>query len=45
MFAMFITFVPGHSSNDKHDVEGELQDADINLAERIGNDNGNLVFN
>jgi hypothetical protein len=28
-----------------HDVEGELQDADINLAERIGNDNGNLVFN
>ncbi|OQE82289.1 hypothetical protein PENNAL_c0037G05506 [Penicillium nalgiovense] len=28
-----------------HDVEGELQDADINLAERIGNDNGELVFN
>ncbi|KAJ5469918.1 hypothetical protein N7530_007275 [Penicillium desertorum] len=28
-----------------HDVDGELHDADINLSERIGNDNGNLVFN
>ncbi|CAG8900368.1 unnamed protein product [Penicillium egyptiacum] len=27
------------------DVDGEEHDADINLAERIGNDNGNLVFN
>lgn len=27
------------------DVEGEGQSADINLSERIGNDNGNLVFN
>ncbi|CAG8049472.1 unnamed protein product [Penicillium salamii] len=26
------------------DVEGEEQDADINLAECIGNDNGQLVF-
>ncbi|KAJ5089035.1 hypothetical protein N7532_007719 [Penicillium argentinense] len=26
-------------------VEGEEQEADINLAERIGNDNGTLVFN
>lgn len=26
------------------DVEGEDRDADINLAERIGNDNGRLVF-
>ncbi|KAJ5941616.1 hypothetical protein N7516_001784 [Penicillium verrucosum] len=28
-----------------HDVDGEEHDADINLAERIGNDNGHLVFN
>ncbi|KAJ5837041.1 hypothetical protein N7447_003067 [Penicillium robsamsonii] len=27
------------------DVEGEEHHADINLSERIGNDNGNLVFN
>ncbi|CAI7629395.1 hypothetical protein PCG10_008413 [Penicillium crustosum] len=27
------------------DVDGEGHDADINLAERIGNDNGHLVFN
>ncbi|CAI7652873.1 unnamed protein product [Penicillium bialowiezense] len=26
------------------DVEGDEHDADINLAERIGNDNGRLVF-
>ncbi|KAJ5165568.1 Cyanovirin-N, partial [Penicillium coprophilum] len=28
-----------------NDVEGEGQAADINLSERIGNDNGRLVFN
>ncbi|KAJ5958109.1 Cyanovirin-N [Penicillium vulpinum] len=27
------------------DAEGEDHDADINLSERIGNDNGHLVFN
>ncbi|CDM29696.1 hypothetical protein DTO013E5_6077 [Penicillium roqueforti] len=27
------------------DVDGEGHDADINLSERIGNDNGRLVFN
>ncbi|KAJ5517758.1 Cyanovirin-N [Penicillium expansum] len=27
------------------DVDGEEHNADINLAERIGNDNGHLVFN
>ena len=26
------------------DVDGEEHDADINLAERIGNDNGKLIF-
>lgn len=26
------------------DVEGNLHDRDINLSERIGNDNGNLNF-
>ncbi|OQE35390.1 hypothetical protein PENCOP_c013G07719 [Penicillium coprophilum] len=28
-----------------NDVDGEGQPADINLSERIGNDNGRLVFN
>ena len=27
------------------DVDGEGHDADLNLSERIGNDNGRLVFN
>ncbi|EKV10851.1 Cyanovirin-N [Penicillium digitatum] len=27
------------------DVDNEEHNADVNLAERIGNDNGNLVFN
>ena len=27
-----------------YDADGNLVDADINLDERVGNDNGNLVF-